>query len=49
MTSDYTTFYDHAGRPVAYLADDGTSIFTFPGAPVAYLAGDGVFDYGASS
>jgi hypothetical protein len=42
--SDYLTFYDLAGTPVAY-CNDGEAIYLFSGEPVAHLSGDSVYAY----
>lgn len=44
---DYVTFYNHEGRPIAWVGDnqDYPSIFLFDGTPVAWIADDALYDY----
>jgi hypothetical protein len=44
---DYVTFYNHKGRPVAWISDnqDYPSIFLFDGTPVAWISEDAIYDY----
>jgi len=39
------TFYNHEGRAVAYLDDNGESIYLYTGEPVAWLSDESVYDY----
>ena len=38
------TFYNHEGRAVAYLDDNGKSIYLYSGEPVAWLSNNSVFN-----
>ncbi|MFB8676931.1 4-fold beta flower protein [Enterococcus gallinarum] len=37
-------FYDHNGKPIAYLSDD-KHIFLFSGEPVAYFSDDSIYGF----